>query len=274
MFFATGDTHANFRRFSKKNFPEQEQMTRDDIVFIAGDFGGIWTPSSPSPFIAEQNRTKWLKSENYELDVLAKRNPTFCYVLGNHENWNRYDSDEFPIVDFYGGKAHKIRENVYQLMNGYVFNFDGYTVYAFGGASSHDISEGIFDADNYPDIETAKRELKKWKKTKTYFRIKDVSWWERECMPTDEEIVRGWENLEKYNNQVNLVLTHCLPQQVASVISYGSYQPDTITRYLQMVSETVRFDNWVCGHYHQNRTVMGKFHILYEQIVALKTENR
>lgn len=24
------------------SFPEQKQMTRDDIVIIAGDFGGVW----------------------------------------------------------------------------------------------------------------------------------------------------------------------------------------------------------------------------------------
>ena len=209
MLYATGDTHSNFSRFTKHIFPEQEEMTRNDIVFIAGDFGGIWAPKESSPFIPERDRIKRLKTEDFELDTLAGRNPTFCYVLGNHENWNRYDSDEFPVVDFHGGKAHKIRENIYQLMSGYVFDFDGYTVYAFGGASSHDISEGIFDVNNYPDVETAKRQLKKWRKEKMYFRIKDVSWWERECMPTDEEIVRGWENLEKHNNHVNLVLTHC-----------------------------------------------------------------
>ena len=269
MIYATGDTHADFRRFSKNIFTEQNDMTRDDIVLIAGDFGGIWEVTEPFPGRDERLRQKAIKNEEIQLDILAQRNCTFAYVLGNHENWNRYDSDEFPIVDFYGGKAHKIRENVYHLMSGYVFDFNGYTVYAFGGASSHDITEGILDRKDYEDDEAFKRAYKKWRKTKYLFRVKDLSWWEREAQPTDEEIERGWKNLEQYDNKVDLILTHCFPQSVASVYSHGTYKPDNVTRYLQMVSETVEFKNWICGHYHDDTTIMSKFHILYTQIVRI-----
>ena len=270
MIFATGDTHADFRRFSNHIFPEQKEMTRDDIILIAGDFGGIWYPNAPHPLMDERNRLDCIKTANAELDVLSNRKPTFCYVLGNHENWNRYDSDEFKTVDFYGGKAKQIRENVYMLMSGYIFDFNGYKVYAFGGASSHDISDGILDRADFDSDEDFKKAYKKWKKERTFFRIKDFSWWERECKPTDEEITRGWKNLEDHENQVDLVLTHCLPQSVASVYSHGMYKPDNVTRYLQMVFETVDFKNWICGHYHDNTTIMGKFHILYEQIVQIQ----
>ena len=41
MVFVTGDCHAEFNKFSTKNFPEQKGMTRDDIVIVCGDFG-IW----------------------------------------------------------------------------------------------------------------------------------------------------------------------------------------------------------------------------------------
>lgn len=269
MIFATGDTHANFRRFSNHIFPEQKDMTRDDVVLIAGDFGGIWYPSAPHVLMDERTRLDHLKSENAELDVLANRNPTFCFVLGNHENWSRYDSNEFSTVDFYGGKAKQIRENVYQLMSGYVFDFDGYTVYAFGGAASHDISDGILDPADFESEEECRNAYKKWKREKVFFRIKELSWWERESQPTDEEISRGWNNLEEHDNQVDLVLTHCLPQSVASVLSHGLYKTNNVTRYLQKVSETVHFKNWICGHYHENRTIMGKYHILYEQIIQI-----
>ena len=32
MIYLTGDIHGETKRFSKKNFPEQENMTRDDYV--------------------------------------------------------------------------------------------------------------------------------------------------------------------------------------------------------------------------------------------------
>lgn len=40
MIYITGDTHAEFSRFSTKRFPEQKEMTKDDYVIICGDFGG------------------------------------------------------------------------------------------------------------------------------------------------------------------------------------------------------------------------------------------
>lgn len=245
-------------------------MSREDIVLIAGDFGGIWEQTEPHPLRNERDRIKALKNEETTLDWFAKKNPTFCFVLGNHENWNRYDGDEFPVVDFYGGKAHKLRDNVYHLMNGYVFDFDGYKVYVFGGAASHDIVEGIFDPASFTSVDAMRSEYRKWKKTKYLYRVKNLSWWERESKPTDEEIARGWKNLEANDNRVNLILTHCFPSSVAAVMSHGTYKPDDVTRYLEMVNQTVKFDNWICGHYHDNTTIMSKYHVLYEQIVPVR----
>lgn len=45
MIFVTGDTHADFHKFSKEAFPEQSGMTKEDFVIICGDFG-IWHPDA------------------------------------------------------------------------------------------------------------------------------------------------------------------------------------------------------------------------------------
>lgn len=269
MIFATGDTHAGFQRFNSEIFCEQKEMTREDIVLIAGDFGGIWCQTEPHPLMDERKRLKALKNENRWLDWFTEKNCTFCYVLGNHENWNRYDSDEFPVVDFFGGKAHRIRENVFHLMSGYVFDFNGFAVYTFGGAASHDISDGILRREDYETDEAFKRAYRDWNQHRIYFRVKDFTWWERESQPLDEEVSRGWKNLEKYNYQVDLVLTHCLPQSVQSAMSRGWFKEDAVSAYLQEISEKVEFRHWICGHYHRNMTVMEKYHILYEQIVQV-----
>ena len=39
MIWATGDCHGNFERFRPEYFPEQAQMTKDDVVVVTGDFG-------------------------------------------------------------------------------------------------------------------------------------------------------------------------------------------------------------------------------------------
>ena len=42
MIYITGDCHSKFHKFSMKIFPEQKEMTKEDFVIIAGDFGGVW----------------------------------------------------------------------------------------------------------------------------------------------------------------------------------------------------------------------------------------
>ena len=40
MIYITGDTHADFSRFTKNKFPIQTEMTKDDYVIICGDLVG------------------------------------------------------------------------------------------------------------------------------------------------------------------------------------------------------------------------------------------
>ena len=39
MIYITWDCHGDYLRFSTEKFPEQKQMTKEDYVIIAGDFG-------------------------------------------------------------------------------------------------------------------------------------------------------------------------------------------------------------------------------------------
>jgi len=46
--YVTGDTHQehNSSKLSKKCFPEQKELTKDDFVIVAGDFGYYWNEKS------------------------------------------------------------------------------------------------------------------------------------------------------------------------------------------------------------------------------------
>ena len=45
MLFVTGDVHGDFyRRFREEVFGRQKELTREDYVCVAGDFG-IWNKS-------------------------------------------------------------------------------------------------------------------------------------------------------------------------------------------------------------------------------------
>ena len=133
MIYITGDCHSDFTRFSTKKFPVQKDMTKNDYVIICGDFGGVWN------YMYENT------SEKYWLDWLNDKNFTTLFVDGNHENFTRLY--EYPIKQWCGGKVHKIRDSVFHLMRGEIYNIDGKKFFTFGGASSHDIRDGILNLD-------------------------------------------------------------------------------------------------------------------------------
>lgn len=255
MVFVTGDCHADFRRFSTKRFPEQKEMTRDDTVIVCGDFGGVWDKAMS-------------KRENWWLDWLESKPFTLVFVDGNHENFDRLYSGEFPVVDFRGGKAHKLRENVYHLMRGFVFDFEGSKFWAFGGASSHDIDDGVLDREDFPSEEAFRRTVSRWKKKKKMFRINHVSWWERE-MPSSQEMMFGSQRLDECDNEADFIVTHCAPQSVVCTFAGGSYRMDALTSYFNVIAESVRFKKWFFGHYHGDAQILGDYIMLYRQIVRI-----
>ena len=247
MVYVTGDCHAQFHKFNTDNFPEQKDMTRNDIVIVCGDFG-LWHDTS---------------QEQWWLNWLGEKSFTLVFVDGNHENFDRLYSDEFPIVDFHGGKAHKIRENIYHLMRGYVFDFEGKKFFAFGGASSHDISDGILDGKDFKSDEDFLEAIYEWRAQNKMFRINHISWWEQE-LPSEEEMDRGFESLAKYGNKVDYVITHCCPKNIAGLM--GFYETDTITDYFEEVASSLGFKRWYFGHYHKDKNVYDKFTCLYNKI--------
>ena len=252
MVYLTGDTHADFTRFATRNFPEQREMTKDDIVIILGDFGGVWHDC---------------KEERYWLDWLNDKPFTVCYVDGNHECHDRYCSDEFPIVDFHGGKAQRIRDSIFHLMRGNVFDFEDKTFFAMGGASSHDIWDGILDADDFSSPEAFESTYKLWREQGRMFRVNHVSWWKEE-IPSQEEFDFAERTLRQNNYCVNYVISHCCPQEIATMA--GCHDSDKLTLWFtKLLQDGLQFDHWYCGHYHINRRFMGKFDILYEKIMRL-----
>ena len=165
MIYLTGDTHGEFLRFNAKSFPEQEQMTKQDVVINCGDFGGVWRQQSG-------------QEERYWLDWLNAKSFTLLWCDGNHENFSRLNSNEFPIVDLYGGKAQQIRPSIYRLLRGEVYEIQGKKFFTFGGARSHDIDDGILDPDDYDDPQEFQSVYRRWRMEGRMFRVK----WPRQAV--------------------------------------------------------------------------------------------
>lgn len=123
--YVTGDVHGRAEygssRFAFKNWPLGRTLTRDDAVIVAGDFGFVWDGSN---------------AEKYWLDWFESKPWTTCFVDGNHENHHALAG--LPVREWNGGFVHAARPHVLHLMRGEVFDIDGLTVLAMGGAASND----------------------------------------------------------------------------------------------------------------------------------------
>ncbi len=198
---------------------------------MCGDFGGIW-------------QQKAGKEEAYWLNWLQEKQFSLLFVDGNHENFTRLNSVEFETVDFCGGKAQKIRDGIYHLLRGQVYEIQGKRFFTFGGASSHDIVDGILDPSEFATGEAFHAEYCKWNRQGKQFRVKDVSWWPEE-LPSEAEMQAGVRALEAVNWEVDYVITHCLPHDVAAVLSGCTFYPDRLTLYFNdLLHRRLRFEHW------------------------------
>lgn len=256
MIYLTGDTHGAFLRFNTSVFPEQKQMTKEDYVIVCGDFGGIWDQHSTA-------------EERYWLDWLENKPFSLLFIDGNHENFNRLNSDEFEHVEFGGSHAQRIRPGIYRLLRGQIYNLQGKRFFTFGGASSHDIEDGILDPSDFDSKEAFIKEQRRWQKLNRSFRIKNISWWPEE-LPKDSEMQDGIRALENVGYTVDYVITHCLPHDIASILSGCRFYPDRLTLYFNdLLHRGLQFEQWYCGHYHTNRRIMDRYCILYDRIERL-----
>lgn len=252
--WVTGDIHGNPVRLSTDNFPEQKEFSKnkdENIVIICGDFGLVW------------DREKESREEQYWLKWLENKPFTTVFVDGNHENHIRLN--EYPIKEWNGGRVHEIRPHVLHLMRGEVFTIQEKKFFAFGGASSHDIQDGILDIEDENWREKANALDKQGK---YMYRIKGASWWEQE-LPSEEEMQNGINNLEKYNNEVDFIITHSPSACAIALLGCGLYKQDILTKYLEDIKQNITYKYHICGHMHVNRNVTRKDIILYEQIIRI-----
>jgi hypothetical protein len=250
----TGDIHGEPERFSVDNFHEQKEFGSnqdENIAIIAGDFGLVWNKDCES------------KTEKYWLKWLEEKPFTTVFIDGNHENFPRLET--YPIKEWHGGLVNEIRPHILRLRRGEVYVIEGKKFFTFGGASSHDISDGLFDCNdkNYKKKVTALVKKGKWR-----FRVNGLSWWKEE-LPSKEEMEHGIDTLEKHNWSVDYIITHSPPSSIIELIGNGQYQQDILTEYLEEIRSKLDYKYHIMGHMHVNQRINDKDILLYDQITPL-----
>ncbi len=249
--FITGDTHGDFRRFRRKIYDsigDRDALTKDDYVIICGDFGGVW---NDSPEQAKQ------------LDWLDQRPYTVLFVTGNHENYDLLA--QYPTEQWHGGTVQRIRPSVIHLTRGQMFEIAGKSFFTMGGASCHDIQDGVLD----PMDPMFRIKYRRLQAKGAYFRVNHLSWWKEE-LPSEAEYRTARETLDRCGWKADYIITHCAPSSIQNAIAHSSYTTNALTDFLEEVSKRCRFRLWFFGHYHENFMVREKYILLYEEIVQLK----
>ena len=164
------------------------------------------------------------------------------FVDGNHENFDLINS--YPVSIWNGGKVHIIKDNIIHLMRGQIFTIEGKTIFTFGGGTSID----------------------------KMFRKEHVSWWKEE-IPSEEEVEEGINNLKKYNNNVDYVITHSIdsntlndPRLFFEGRKCEVFEDNLI---LDKFENIIEYKHWYFGHYHKDVKINDKKTALYNTIYEL-----
>lgn len=120
--FVTGDTHRHLdmEKFSPVNFPIEDSLTSEDVVWILGDSALCFFGNAMDTRIQD-----WWEGRPY----------TVISTIGNHDNWDLIE--RLPIVEKYGGRLYEVRPNLFYADDG-VFTINGKTILNVNGADSQD----------------------------------------------------------------------------------------------------------------------------------------
>lgn len=254
MIYITGDTHGDFKRFSKKSLRKTLTLTEEDYVIVCGDLGLCW----------ERDKTF-----EYNCEFFAGKPFTLLWVQGNHENYNMIE--EYPMEEWHGGKVrHIVRDKVILLERGQVFELEGKKFFTFGGASTHDVQGGILNRKDCDFEDGRQAALRK----KLPFRILDETWWRQE-LPTEAELAEGLNNLQKHDYKVDYVISHCCATRVQNILDAGPgriLEADILTDYFDSLEEKLSYKQWFFGHYHMDREVDEKHTLLYHGIIPIENK--
>lgn len=184
----------------------------------------------------------WYGDERDEevLNYFEKKKYTTLFIDGNHENFDVLST--YPVNIWKSGKVQVIRDNLIHLMRGQVYDIDDKIFFTFGGGTS-------IDKNN---------------------RIPNVSWWQEE-IANFKEINEAIDNLKKYKNKVDYIITHVAPEEIIKDKFYKYSKIECpMEKFMNYIYENVKYKMWFCGHYHKDIWLSKEnIQILYKNIVKL-----
>lgn len=172
----------------------------------------------------------------YHLDLYNDIGCTILFIDGNHENFTMLN--QCPLVEYLGALMHQIDKHIFHVLRGEIMTIDNKTFLCVGGAVSID----------------------------KIYRVPYISWWPEEEI-TYHDVDNAISNLEKVNNKVDFVITHCADSK--TVMNAFGFKKDICTNQLSFIDKIVDYKHWFFGHYHFDTNIDSKKTRLYQEIVKL-----
>lgn len=223
------------------------------MLFVTGDTHGQYDFEKMTRFAKENpdvTRDDYVLiagdfSAIWSADTLENELKPYCdlpytvlFIDGNHENFDILE--KYPEEEWHGGRVHRIKPNIIHLMRGMVFEIDGVTVFTLGGAASID------------------KEV----------RTEGLDWWRRE-QPTELELAAGLENLKRYGNTVDYIVTHTCCSRALAYPPLDVMQNFPANKLLAKIDKVVKFKHWYFGHYHFDAELTADLTVIYQNFVRL-----
>ncbi len=158
--------------------------------------------------------------EKYWLSWLEDKPWITLFIDGNHSNHTRLNA--LPNVNMFGSEVGQVSDKIFHLLRGHIYTIENKTFFCMGGAMSID---------------------KEW-------RTPFVSWWPTE-IPSYAEYKLGLDNLKKYDNKVDYVLTHTCPISIMREwFDDTDKYSDSTCIMLESYKESIEYKIWLFGHMH------------------------
>lgn len=222
MIYFTGDTHGELSKFKTSS---AKKIKKGDTLIVCGDFGFVWNGSKE-----EMSNLKWLSKRKYQI----------LFVEGAHENFEMLE--KYPKVDFCGGKARKISENIYQLVRGEIFEIEGKKIFAFGGGDDE-----ALDVMDFRECENFVR------------------------LPDEHECEHAMENIRNNECEVDFIVTYDASFKMRGFLEMESNCFNNLHAFLNEVSVCCKFKKWFFGCFHLDRRIPPFYYAVYENIYDSET---
>ncbi len=177
------------------------------------------------------------------LKWLAKQKYTIAFLHGAIDDtaW----LNNLPLVDWHAGKAARASKNVYYLPQGEVYEIEGKTLFCFGGGENLDYIGSNYTEEFYSS-----------------------------SILTPEVMQRAKDNLKRYHNQVDYIITHDAPSKLRAIMQQRKQIENPIFtgfhQFLDEIWEQTKFSGWVFGKYRENHTIAPFYHCVDDRFFPLQ----